>query len=175
MSEVIRGYWAHAICNHDFICVETYSGYRGGTNVDPKGKRLFLSPDVGDDVLGAAVLNAIAHSRFVLGAPREGSSYPPDVEFDMELYDYKLNIERHAQWVKDLMTRYGYKTKRALYKGMRNCSIENQQGVLTIGPYHHSKLDMWERGDIENVVIPAESTSAEIGAALRLGFSRCTE
>lgn len=178
MSEIIRGHWAQAICNDDFICVETYSGYRGGHSRDPKGKQNFLTPSSSDELLGAAVLDAIVHSRFVLGAPREGSVYPPDVEFDMELYDYKLSAERHTAWTKDLMTRFDYKTKRSLFQKMRNCFIESKSGSITIKPSCHQKLEQWGResaDEFEDVVVSADSTPAEIGSALRLAFSRCTD
>jgi len=94
----------------------------------------------------------------------------------MDPYDYKKTAERYAEWTKDLMARYGYKTKRALFKNMKNCSIAKMSGVITIKPSHHEKLERWtsEKDEFEDVVIPAESTPAEIGAALRLAFSRCT-
>lgn len=175
MNQVTRAYWASAFCNGDFICVKTYSGYNGGRG-DPKGKQHLLAPDASDESLGLAVLDAMAHSRFVLGVPRPGSVYPPDLEFDMDLYDYKKVAERYAAWTKALMERYGYRTRRALFKDMKNCSIESRNGVITIGPSNHEKLEAWgrEKDDgIEDVVIPADSTPAEIGAALRLAFSRC--
>lgn len=176
MNDVIRGYWAGAKNNGDFICIETNSGYRGG-RLDYKGKQHLLSPDANYEDLGVAVLDALAHSRFVLGAPRDGSIYPQDVEFDMELYDYKLTAERYAKWLADLMAHYGYKSKRGLFKNMHNCSIESCNGLITISPWHHEKLEAWDGEGIakeDNVIIPANSTPAEIGAALSLAFSRCT-
>jgi hypothetical protein len=105
MTKVARDAWAQTNSNQDFICIETYSGYGGGTNADPKGKRIFLVPDVGDNELGIAVLDALAHSRLVLGAPRPGSVYPPDIEFDVDLTDYKQVIDRYAARTKALMER----------------------------------------------------------------------
>lgn len=60
---------------------------------------------------------------------------------------------------------------------MKSCDIEEREGMITIGPNNHEKLEAWgrEKGDgIEDVVIAASSSHAEIGAALRLAFSRCT-
>jgi hypothetical protein len=65
MNDVVRGRWAGAFDNADFLCVETYSGYRGGVR-DHKGKQHLLGPDVSDEILGAALLDAMAHSRFYL-------------------------------------------------------------------------------------------------------------
>ena len=174
MSEVTRGYWAEVVCNNDFICVDTFSGYRGGDCRDPKGKQNLLPPDASDVALGEAVLDALAHSRWVLPAPREGSTYPAGVEFDMSMYDYKTN---YSVRVNALMERYGYKTKRALFKGMKRVGIANENGVITMRPSHHYRLEGWEAGDLteeDYVVIPATSPPEEIGAALRLALSRCT-
>lgn len=172
MSEVTRGYWAAVVCNADFICMDTYSGYRGGTDCDPKGKQHLLSPDASDLTLGEAVQDTLAHSRWVLPARREGSTYPEGVEFDMSVCDFKVN---YPAWVNALMERYGYKTKRALFKDMQRVSIESKNGVLTFAPSHHAKLEGWEGIDDEaKVIIPATSTLDEMGAALRLALSRCT-
>lgn len=77
-----------------------------------------------------------------------------------------------------MMDHYGYKTKRELFKKMRRCDVEERRGVITIGPNHHEKLEAWgrDKGDgIEDVVIEANCSPSEIGAALRLALSRCTE
>lgn len=178
MDEVIRGAWADAIFNGDFMCVETWSGYRGGSHADYKGQQIFLKPDASDEAIGLAVRDALAKSRWVLGIPRAGSVYPPDVEFDPDLYDYKLNAERYAAWTKELMERFGYKTKRALFKDMENCAIEAIGGIMKIIPKRHIKLEAWEGLGPNNagaVEISADSSPAEIGAALRLAFTRCAE
>ena len=95
----------------------------------------------------------------------------------MELYDYKLGIERYAAWTKALMEHYGYKTKRALFKEMKKCGIESKSGVIDIRPSHHEKLEGWSGEGIteeDHIKLAANSSPAEIGAALRLAFSRCT-
>jgi hypothetical protein len=178
MNKIIRGYWAGAKYNGDFYCVETLSGYGGSSTLDPKGKQHLLAPDVNDETLGLAVRDALAHSRFVLPEPRTDVWQHPDVEFDLELNDYKKVAERYAEWIKNLMEHYSYKTKRALFKDMESCTIVSRSGVLTIQASRHQKLEQWgrEKADlIEDVAIPDTSTPAEIGAALRLAFTRCTE
>jgi hypothetical protein len=176
MNEIIRGYWAGAKYNGDFYCVETLSGYRGSCTLDPKGKQHLLPPEVSDEILGLAVRDALAHSRFVLPERRTDVWQHPDVEFDLELDDYKKTAERYAAWIKNLMEHYGYKTKRALFKDMESCTIVSRSGLLTIQPSRHQKLEQWGRektDQIEDVTIPADSAPAEIGAALRLAFRRC--
>jgi hypothetical protein len=177
MNEIIKGSWARAYCNDEFICVETVSGYRGGTHTDPRGKQLFLSVDTVDESLGSAVIDVLTYSRWVLAAPREGSLYPSGVEFDSNLYDLKQSNERYVAWTRSVMEQYGYKTKQELFKRMKNCSIEKKLGVITISPSHHEKLESWEGlgfDDPDLVRIPENSSLAEIGTALRLAFSRCT-
>lgn len=176
MNDVVRTRWANALNNGEFICVETCSGYRGGIR-DPKGKQHLLTPDVDNETLGMALLDAMTHSRFVLPERRSDVWQHPEVEFDLDLYDYKQSIERTLAWTKALMERYGYKTKRALFKDMKNCTVHWQGDVITILPWHHEKLETWSGDGIrtsDQVVIPANSTPAEVGASLQLAFSRCT-
>lgn len=171
-NEVIRGYWASVYCNDDFICVRTNSGYRGGTDIDPHGKQNLLPADANDEDIGLAVVDALVHSRWVLTAPREGSTYPPEVEFDSDL-TLKKAMERHAEWVESLMNRYSYKTKKTLFKGMKNCYIEKKLGCISFKPTYHEKLKAWS-GTGDDVVIPDTSAPVEVGAALRLALNRCT-
>ena len=164
MTEVRKTAWAEAKNNGEFICVETYSGYRSSTR-DPQGKQHLLCPSVGDQELGAAVLDSLAHSRFV----------PP--QEDIALFDSDLVSKRYLEWVNNLMTIYGYKTKRALFKNMKNCNITCRDGLITMGPSHHEQLEAWSGDGISKedyVVIPSDSPPADVGAALRLAFSRCT-
>ena len=103
-EKITKGAWANAKFNGDFILVETFSGYTSSMR-DSKGKQHFLAPDAGDEELGLAVQDALAHSRFVLPAPRTDVWIHPDAVFDMELYDYRQTAARYAAWTKDLMAR----------------------------------------------------------------------
>ncbi len=156
--------WASAVNNRDFILVETWSGYRGPA-YDPDGKRIFLSTDANDLTLGQAVLEALGPSRVI------------DVKEIPVFFDYEKCQEIYKKWIESLMQRFGYKTKKALFKNMNKCGIEMVDGKITIDPSHHEKLEGWSgtgnKGS-DYVIIPADSTPEEIGAALRLAFSRCT-
>ncbi len=145
---------------------------------DHKGKRNFVALDAVDAMVGEAVLDALTQSRWVLPVRKIDSKYPDDVEFDLDLYDYKQSAERYEIWIKMLMERYGYKTKRALFKDLQNCQISVKDGIMKIVPLRHTKLEQWEGLGSNNagaVEIPTDSTTEEIGAALRLAFARCTE
>ena len=123
-----QAWWCVAVANGDFILIETFSGYASSCR-DSKGARHFLDPDARDEAIGMAVLDALEHSRFVL--PRD----------DMSLYDYELTKKNYAAWIADLMSRYGYGTKRALFKNMKNCHVRSESGLITICPSYHDRLN----------------------------------
>jgi hypothetical protein len=176
MSEIVKTAWAGAKFNSDFIFIETYSGYRS-SQADPLGAQHLVRPDASDQELGVALLDALARSRFVLPEPRKDVWIHPEATFDMSLYDYDLNNQRYSDWIDRLMGAYGYKTKRALFKDMKSCSVENKLGEIVIRPSCHEKLEAWSgKGIVESdyVVIPANSPASDVGGALRLAFSRCT-
>ena len=178
MNEPAHSFCANAYSNNEFFCIETMSGYRGGTHADPKGAQHVLDARAHDLDLGNAVSDAMARSRFVLSSPRDGSTYPPNVEFDNELYAPEKIAARYEAWKISLVERFNYKNVRALFNGMKHCAVERRDGLIELTPMHRESLEGWGRtkGDgIEDVVIPADSSPAEIGAALRLAFSRCTE
>ncbi|APW04087.1 CdiI family contact-dependent growth inhibition immunity protein [Salmonella enterica] len=175
MDSIVKTAWASVKANADFICVETYSGYRSN-QLDPLGVQHLSSLNVSDLELGGMVKDALAHSRFVLPEPRTDVWIHPEATFDMELYDYQRTAERYSDWIKRLMELYGYKTKKALFKGMKSCDISCANGVITISPSRHEKLEAWGgtgRGGSDKVVLSVNSSPAEIGAGLRLALSRC--
>ena len=149
--------------NQDFILVVTYSGYRRTTR-DPDGVQTLLSLDVSDEELGQATLLALSKSRII------------DVSEIGTFFNIDNVMKRYNAWVTDLMAKYNYKTKRALFKKMMRCSIEISDGRLTISPSCHEKLEGWGDKGLtkdDDVVLSVNSTTEEIGAGLRLAFSRC--
>ena len=156
-------FYASAYQNQDFIYIETHSGYRG-TAADPDGVQILLPPDASNEDLGKATLAALSKSRII------------DISEIATFFDLDKTMKNYNNWVADLMNKYGYKTKRALFKNMMSSDIEIRNGVLTIYPTHHEKLEGWGGDgftDDDNVVLPINSTAEEIGAGLRLAFSRC--
>ncbi len=159
-----QGKNANAVFNGDFFFISTYSGYRM-LGRDPKGAQHYLEPDASDETLGAAVLDALDRSRFL------------SIEEADDFFNLKRSQERYEEWKRSVMQRYGYKTKRALFKDMASCDIQMAGGNITLVPTNHDRLEGWgrEKGDgIEDVVITEGSSAAEVGAALRVAFSRCT-
>ena len=149
--------------NQDFIIVVTYSGYRRTTR-DPYGVQTILPLDVSDEELGQATLLALSKSRIL------------DVSEIATFFNIDNVMKRYDAWVADLMAKYNYKTKRALFKNMMQCTVEISDGRLTISPSCHEKLEGWgDKGltQDDDVVLSVNSTTEEIGAGLRLAFSRC--
>lgn len=165
MKNPVNRSWASIKFNNDFIFIETYSGYFNCLP-DPEGKRFFLSPSSAGDELGKSILEALAVSRMI--NPKEMP----------EFFDFRGRVAtQYNEWVADTMMRFGYKTKRALFKGMKSCSVDEVDGVITIHPSHHEKLEAWSGKGIteeDYVVIFSNLPLNEVGMALRLAFSRCT-
>ncbi len=148
--------------NGDFISIQPYSGYRIYF-IDPDAAEYLLDPNVSDENLGVAVMDALKQSRFL--------SYEDACDLEV-----KFDQGYYISWIKNIMNQYVYKTKRALFKNMKNCSIESHDGLITIKPSKHEKLEGWSGNGINKedyVRIPVNSTFYEIGAALRLAFTRC--
>lgn len=151
-----------ALMNEDFLSLQSYCGYSLAM-IDPDAPEYLFNLDVADEELGSAILSALENSRFI----------PYD-----EIESFKANIEGSYQdWISKLMNRYGCKTKRSLFKNMKSCGIYCEDGLIVIRPSHHEKLEAWSGTGIREedyVKLPDNSEPSEIGAALRLAFSRCT-
>ena len=155
-------FYAEAYENQDFINISTFS-YCGIRTRDPDGENLLLSKNASNEELGQAALLALSKSRKI-------------EQSEIATFFDRDNVnQRYNNWVANLMDKYGYKTKRALFKKMMQCSIEIRDGVLTISPSIHEKLEGWGGGlpKSDDVVLPINSSPEEIGAGLRLAFSRC--
>lgn len=157
---------ASAHSNGDFILVESYSGL-GRMQLDSEAPQFHLPMGSADLDAGRAVLEALSNSRQI------------SMDEIPQFFDLDRTNRVYKEWILDLIVRYGYKTKRALFKDMKSVSIRlnPSQTIMTLAPSHHDRLESWIRtksDGIEDVVVPADSSPAEIGAALRLAFSRCT-
>ncbi|WP_145583362.1 contact-dependent growth inhibition system immunity protein [Yersinia thracica] len=156
-------YCASCFYNNEFFNINTYSGL-GLMRRDPLFPPHLLPPDADDKSIGEAVLIALSNSRTL------------SLEESAEFFDLETGKEQYAAWIAMLMQKYGYKTKRALFKDMKKCSIHCLNDVITISPSRHEKLEAWGgtgRGGSDKVILPVNSPPGEIGAALRLALSRC--
>lgn len=157
---------ASACSNGDFILIESYSGL-GRMQLDSEAPQFCLPMGSADLDAGRAVLEALFNSRQI------------SMDEIPQFFDLDRTNREYEKWISDLILRYGYRTKRALFKDMKSVSIrlDPSRTTMTLAPSHHDRLESWIRtkGDgIEDVVVPANSSPSEIGAALRVAFSRCT-
>lgn len=176
MVNIIPAAWANVKANDELICVQTYSGY-GSCRADYKGAMHLLEADVSDNDLGEALLDALARSRFVLPEPRNDVWIHPEALFDADLYDIDQTIRRYDEWVSKLITQFGYKNKRSLFKNMRSCGAEKKEGQIEIVPTRHEKLEAWSGDgftDADKVIIAANVLPVELGCTLRMVLSECT-
>lgn len=158
-----QDYWVGCYSTNEFLLIETKSGL-GMVSSDPLFPSHLLPPDADEQSIGETILQALSDSRTL--TVKECGTF----------FDREKGKEQYAAWIAMLMEKYGYKTKRALFKGMKNCGIHCVNGFITISPTRHEKLEGWGRtkGDgIEDVVLPVDSSPSEIGAGLRLALSRC--
>jgi hypothetical protein len=157
---------ANARQNQDFAWVFSDSG-RGLVAYDPQGKDVILGLDADDNALGVAVREALASSRFL--SPKEA----------MKCLDYRRRGDEYEERVRSLMGMHGYKGKIAMFKNVKSCGITLSKGTIEFRPSIHKTLDRWvghmKSDGIDDVLIRADRPSHEIGAALRLAFSRCLE
>ncbi|MBQ0824178.1 CdiI family contact-dependent growth inhibition immunity protein [Microvirga sp. HBU67558] len=130
MKIITQRKWSSAYKNDDFICIVIQSGYRSSAIEANEVYRL-LSIDVDNEILGSTINECLSRSRFL------------SLEEIPDFFDL-LRVERdYALWVGDLINRYKYKTKRALFKNMLSCNMVISDGSLRIEPTIHEKLEGW--------------------------------
>ena len=145
--------------NREFVSVRAQIGYRTRL-IDPGFREILLSPDATGATLGEAILTAVSASRAIR------------LEEAMALS--AAAREQYEFWVKEISERYGYASRKALFRYMRSCSVDLRPGGLTFVPTNHVRAESWSGlPQAEHVVIAPASTAEEVGAALRLAFSRC--
>lgn len=157
--------WAAAYLADQFICVQTYSSRRAAA-ADPLGRVFFLPLQCSNQELGNALEEA-------LEASRQLSKEEADRFFEARAME-----QRYEEWVDSMMQRFGYKSRRHLFTGMKRCTVDLRDGVITIRPTRHDEAESWSGGGIEKesyVKVPVAAGSGDIGAGLREGFARCKE
>jgi hypothetical protein len=83
----------------------------------------------------------------------------------------------YEAWVNGLIAHYGARSRKEFFGRMLLCSVVSENGVITIKPTFHEKPEAWSGEGIDesmHVRIAKNADPADLGAALRLAFSRCT-
>jgi hypothetical protein len=163
MKDYPKQSWAALYANQDFIVLNAKSG-NGISLHDPLGKTISLNTNADNNSLGEALTTCLKSSRFI------------DPKEDPNFFDIRGRaVPDYQKWVESLMKEHGYKTKSRLFKKMIHCSIEEIDGVITIAPMRHVKMEAWD-GDEEDMpleTISRYNSPEEIGAALRRAMEKC--
>jgi hypothetical protein len=145
-----------------FISMESLSGAGGLYYSEDEGFRVYLDPEATDEALGQALLGALDRSRFV--DPRSERSF----------YDPKRAMRADANWEKEFIKCYGYRTRREAYANLDWCCVKMYEQQISIEPHRRDKPPYWESLPPEKtVVIPATRDAGAVGAAVRLALDRC--
>lgn len=158
-----QDYWATCKANTKGIIIQTRSGLRM-TMIDHLCPPDIFNHSVDNEMLGNSILKALSNSRtFIYDSPE-----------CKDFFDLEKRKQRYDDWVAGLCEKLGYKTKRALFKKTKNCSIWLNNGKIEINPYRQVKLEAWDgiKG-VEKVILSLDNSPEEIGAGLRLALSRC--
>jgi hypothetical protein len=158
-----QGKRAGLVQTREFVCVSTQSG-RGLLRRDPQGVTQTLDVGAPDSELGSAIVQALAKSRFL--SSEEARAF----------FDKASNIDDWEAWVRFLMTKYGYPSRKALFQQMKSCDVRRVGDAIEFLPSRHVESEAWEALDpSEALTINADATADEIGAAARIALQRCAE
>lgn len=155
--------WAEVYLNEDFFEIITCSRGMLGY-AEPSAPPHYLAPDVDNATIGATLRTALAASKRV------------SVEEFQKIFASGVIQQLGEEREKVAMQKYGYKTKRAMYKNMDNCSVDVVDGKIKIQPMHHKTIDGYSatKDGPPPLVVDALVSDAELGATLREGFKSCT-
>ena len=156
--------WAQVSFNGDFFDFTVISRGILGYG-DPGAQSQYLLPDAEDQSLGHTL-------RAVLSKSKRVSIDEFQIIFRSGIIE-KTESERE----KYVMERYGYKTKKAMYKNSDTCNIAAYENHIEIQPTHQDSLQTWtvkKDMGLHPLEIPNLATDAELGAALRQAFALCT-
>lgn len=149
--------------NEQFICMDTWSGY-GDLLRDPKGKSIILPSSADNVSTGNALLEVISVSRQM------------SLDEANALADLDVLKQNYDAWVQTLLAGSTYKNRTAMFRNMKSCSVTIKDGSFIVKPSYHDRLEAWSGDGItesDYVIIPANSSPDDIGAAIRLALSRC--
>lgn len=148
--------------NGEYFIILTMSGYRARRH-DYSRKEFILTNETSDRNLGMAAIEAANASRFVT---------PDDTDF----YSLDKLEKNHKIWLEDKLKKLNIKTKTTFLKSLIMCNLIIKDGLITIKPSHHDRLEAWSGSGItreNDVIIPSSADFDKTGAGIRLAFTRC--
>jgi len=132
---------------------------------EPDVEPIHLGPDADDELLGRRLRQSLSKCR--------------TVSVDEVLEMSKSGILEQRAKERELWRKktYGFRTKRALLQDMHWCMVRVSEGQIEISPTdRHSFQGLREtsNGAQDIIYLSVSVSDAEVGAALREGFNRCT-
>ena len=154
-----ENYRATANSFRKFYLIESKVCYGAGLP-DPEGIRHVLPPDATAEQLGAAILDALAHSRFIP---------PSHPDFDA-LFKERKAAELVDAYDAELMRLAGVKTKASLYRGAKGVNVTHHadHGEIKIYAFARRKgRYFWsKKSDVSGEeTVPASASALELGEA----------
>jgi hypothetical protein len=151
-------WWAcDAFAFRRFLMVESNVVYSANVP-DPQGVRYVLPVDAPDGEVGAAILDALDHSRFLT---------PDQPDFDATFGDY-LDGTRHAEYDAGLMEIAGVKTRASLYRGARLVGVRIWNGRIEFTAWRERRgRDFAYSGGGPAEVLPRNADAETVGATFR--------
>jgi hypothetical protein len=138
------------------------SAHYRSSGYDEFGYNRIIKEPLTDDVLGQSVREMLNASRML------------KVEEARAYFSREVGGPRYERWVDWCMQGLGARDRKALFKGLKLCTVDRRLGVVEIRPQRRIGSEGWVGlGDPEAVVKVSETvTDSELGAALRLAMSR---
>ncbi|MFE1573088.1 contact-dependent growth inhibition system immunity protein [Comamonas odontotermitis] len=156
--------WANVSFNDVFFEITTISRGMLGYG-DPEVEPQYLPLDISDKILGESLRLALSKSKRV------------SLEEFQKLWNSGILEETEKMREKYTMNKYGYKTKKALYKNMNLCDVSVYGDFIEIQPTQQTSLDGYtvtKDMDLTPLKISHTVSDEELGAALRHAFTLCT-
>ena len=155
--------YAHVYANQDFFLIQPCVGLRR-VRSNPAEPSHVLLPEAAPQDIGASVQDAL-------------SKYRKLSEDEIPSFFDVVAVERdYAAWTGSMLKKFGYKTRRAMFRRMRHCLVQVKASELSIQPTKHEKLEAWGGTGMngEDVVVIEEGAAAEaIGRAVLMALERC--
>jgi hypothetical protein len=153
-----QGRNAGVFANARFMTVETYSG-RGLLCPDPEGAWYVFETLPSDEVLGGALLRALAESRFLLSA----------AEFPLMSGGKDTWGERR----RELMARFHLRSAAAVFRETAHVMVRERRGQIALRPLKQDRGDAWSANSNDPVHIASGMPPSSIGASVREALRRC--
>ena len=145
-----------AFMTQNLIGTKARSGYRAGV-IDLDSATNLHSNDVSDEMLGSYVSQALHESQ----------------AWSLEkTLSFANDPVPHATWAEELRVFGGYKFRKDIFRRMKQVEFYIKNGQIIFIPTSKDRGVFNGRGKDFHIIIPEDSSKADIGVALRLAFER---